>query len=730
MTVVLALHVVPLTILLFARGLAPAHVAVDMAPIVAAMIGAASDRFGRLARTAAATLGLVTCSALLVHATDGLIESHFHFFAVIALVTLYQEWRPLVLAFLFVVVHHGLVGVLSPPSVYNHEAAWDRPVLWAFIHGGYVAVAALANVVAWRLNENERDRTERVLDATGEAIYGVDSDGRITFANPAMARLTGWSVPELENAHHHTLLDHADSHGRPLDADDCPVCRNIALADGESHEDELFSRRDGVRFPVEYSSHPIKTRAQSDGVAAVVNFQDITERRAFQQELNRQALHDSLTGLPNRILLLDRIGMALTALERSADAVAVIFCDLDRFKRINDSMGHDAGDALLRQFTARLSVSVRPGDTIARLGGDEFVICCPDIGDATNAQLIIERLMAQLQQPFDLGGATLHLQASFGLAVTSSSDIAPSELIRQADQAMYAAKNGGGGVRQYETTMAAMVSEQVFLEEQLREALSCDQLEMFYQPSIDLDTEHVVGVEALLRWNHPEHGVIGPDQFLPLAENTGLIIRIGRWVLEQTCRQITEWNTGREAPLTVGVNVSARQLGDAGFVHLVGQVLADTGCQPEWLLLEITERVLVAAIDKVAPALAELRDLGVRLALDDFGTGYSSLTYLRQLPVDVLKVDRSFVTGIGQHADHLSLVSAVVSMARLLSVCTIAEGVEQEDERAALSTIGLDGVQGYLFGRPQPAHVIESLLRKDAGSSYHQRATLVGIPQR
>ena len=434
MTIVLLVHLVLMTLLLLVTDGDVAHTSVEILPIAAATAIAAWPAVARRWRMAAATFGLVTCSALLIHATDGLIESHFHFFAVIALVTLYQEWMPFVLAFVFVVVHHGVVGLVLPTQVYNHQAAWNRPLLWAFIHGAYVALASTANLVAWRLSENERARTEQILNATGEAIYGIGRDGHILFANPALARLTGWSLSEVEGRHHHEVLGHADPDGRPHGSEGCSVCADVALADGGRRSDELFTRRSGGCFPVEFVSHPVDTGGRDDGVATVVNFRDITERREFERKLNRLALHDPLTGLPNRTLLLDRIGLALAALRHGSDLVGVIFCDLDRFKRINDSLGHAAGDRLLRQIAGRLRAAARPDDTVARLGGDEFVICCTGLGNEAAALRIAERVRSLFEEPFDLGEATLHVRCSVGTAATDDPDTSSAELIRRADR--------------------------------------------------------------------------------------------------------------------------------------------------------------------------------------------------------------------------------------------------------------------------------------------------------
>jgi diguanylate cyclase (GGDEF)-like protein/PAS domain S-box-containing protein len=613
MNAILLLHLMVLPVIQWVVERNFPHIALEMAPALVALGVAVHPRFGRRWRTAAATLGLVTCSSLLVHLTGGLIESHFHFFAVIAVVTLYQEWLPFVLAFVYVVVHHGVVGVLTPTAVYNHAAAWNRPVLWAMIHGAYVVLAAAANLIAWRLSEQAREGTVAVLNATGEALFGIDSEGCITFANPAMSRLTGWSIEEMEGAHHHVLLGHASGDGRTYDFTACPVCSDIEASTGENRDDHQFARRDGGRFPVEYSSHPVSGSSGADGLTAVINFQDVTDRRAFEKELARRALHDSLTGLPNRTLFVDHVLLAMSDMERYGTALAVIFCDLDRFKPINDPLGHDAGDRLLCQIAERLRLAVRPGDTVARLGGDEFVVCCPSIDATANAEQIAQRLAERLQEPFDLGVTTLNATASFGVAVTTDPQMDAAELIRRADQAMYAAKKTGGGVRAYDETMAEQLDDQLELEDQLREALVSDQLEVHYQRSAELATNPAGGVEALLRWNHPTQGVLGAATWIPLAETSGLIVPIGTWVLVQACRQIVAWNIGRATPLTVGVNAWGRQLQQPGFVERVARVLMETRCDPAWLLLEIADGKVVTATDVVTPTLAQLRAMGVQV---------------------------------------------------------------------------------------------------------------------
>ncbi|MBW3603980.1 MAG: EAL domain-containing protein [Actinobacteria bacterium] len=594
------------------------------------------------------------------------------------------------------------VAVVVSGTIATNDAPWDRPLPWAFVHSGYVTVVALTSLIAWRYNEDERRRTERVLSATGEAIYGINDDGLVTFANPAMAQLLRRSIGDLIDRHHHDVLGHADADGNPHERDACPVCADVARADGRRRQDQLFVRAAGALFPVEYASHPVRARSPGDGLAIVVNFRDISERRAFERELNRQALHDRLTGLPNRTLLLDRVGLALADLRNHPYMTAVVFCNVNRFKRINDSFGHDVGDLLLGQLASRLRAAVRSDETVARIGADEFVVCCPTVPNEATALAIAERLRGAFATPFDLDGTTVHIDLSIGVACTADPDMSSTLLISQADQAMTAARLAGVGVLPYEQTMVDDADEEVLLEEELRVASRAGQLELYYQPTVELATDRIVGFEALMRWNHPEHGLVAPCTFVPLAERSGLIVPMGRWALREACRQIVEWNRGRATPLTVGVNVSARQLQQPGFADDVVTTLQAARCRPECLLLEITESVLIAEIDTAAPALARLRELGVHIALDDFGTGYSSLTYLRQLPVDSLKIDRSFVTDLGTRPDQRSLIAAVVNMARSMSMHTIAEGVELKDERDALLHVGCDRAQGFYYARPLP----------------------------
>ncbi|CAN5838037.1 hypothetical protein BH23ACT10_BH23ACT10_20370 [soil metagenome] len=359
-------------------------------------------------------------------------------------------------------------------------------------------------------------------------------------------------------------------------------------------------------------------------------------------------------------------------------------------------------DSFLKQLAGRLRAVVRPDETVARVGGDEFVVCCPTVPNEGAAVRIAERIRAVFDEPFRLGGATMHIDVSVGVACASDAELSSAALIRQADQAMHAAKATGVGVLVHEPTMAVAAAEEVLLEEDLRSALEHRQLELYFQPTVQMAAGRIVGFEALLRWNHPDHGLVAPGTFIPLAECSGLIVPIGQWVLHEACRQITVWNRGRATPLTIGVNVSVKQLQQPGFADEVVRALEETGCEPASLLLEITETVLIGAVDAAAPLLARLRELGVRVALDDFGTGYSSLTYLRQLPVDSLKIDRSFVTDLGTRPDQRSLIAAVVNMARSLSMNTIAEGVELEDERDALVQLGCDLAQGFYYARPLP----------------------------
>ncbi len=449
--------------------------------------------------------------------------------------------------------------------------------------------------------------------------------------------------------------------------------------------------------------------------------QQAQEINQFPQKLDlltRQAFQDPLTALPNRGLFMDRLAHALARTERRPQHVAVLFLDIDRFKVINDSLGHGVGDQALGELSRRLAECVRPEDTIARLGGDEFAILLEDLDDAAGATAVAERVAKALEAPFLLEGREVVVTMSVGVALNTRRPIAPDELLRDADLAMYRAK--GKGKNRYEvfdTDTGAPAIHRLDLELDLRSAVARDEFRLHYQPVVQLETGRVAEFEALVRWQHKDRGLLAPEAFIGLTEETGLIIPIGQWVLTEACRQARRWQEQRpsDPPLTISVNLSARQLQDPDLIGLVSGVLADSGLDPRSLKLEITESVVMQDAPSTLATLHTLRELGIRLAIDDFGTGYSSLGYLKRFPIDTLKIDRSFVEGIVTDPEDAAIVQAVISVAKSLGLSVTAEGIETEAQLRRLKELGCDRGQGFYFGEPLAAEIVfESLDRHPA----------------
>jgi diguanylate cyclase (GGDEF)-like protein/PAS domain S-box-containing protein len=456
----------------------------------------------------------------------------------------------------------------------------------------------------------------------------------------------------------------------------------------------------------------------------VINYRDITARKTLENELRHQAFHDSLTGLANRALFVDRLDHALSLNQRNPRPLAVLFIDLDDFKTINDSLGHGEGDAILVSVAARLRAALRTGDTIARMGGDEFAVLVEDPPVTLGADAptdVAERLLAVLQAPFIRGGKELFVHASVGIAVLTSRTQTADELLRNADVSMYMAKSKGKNrLEVFEPSMHAAALTRLAIKGDLERALERDEFFVLYQPVMDLTRLEVVGVEALVRWRHPERGVVGPVEFIPVAEETGIIIQLGRWVLEQACRQARAWDLlAPNRPLTMNVNVSGRQVTESGFVAEVAQVLAATGLDPERLVLEFTEGVLMQDTDATMATLRALKALGIRLAIDDFGTGYSSLSYVRQFPIDVLKIDRSFVASMTDGPDEIALMQSILNLSETLHLETVAEGIEDSGQLTELQTLGANLGQGFLFAKPLAAGDVAVLLTKSGAWDAH-----------
>jgi diguanylate cyclase (GGDEF)-like protein len=441
------------------------------------------------------------------------------------------------------------------------------------------------------------------------------------------------------------------------------------------------------------------------GVRELVSVtRDISERKQAEIELSHAALHDTLTGLPNRALFLDRLGLALRRTERRSGSVAVLFCDLDRFKVVNDSLGHDAGDRLLVDVAKRIVTALRPADTVARFGGDEFTILCEDIAGEIEAATIAQRIVDVFRDPFVLEDGEVFLATSLGIAIARGTDDRAEDLIRDADAAMYRAKERGKGRYEiFDEAMRADAVARLETESALRRALDRGELLLHYQPEVDIVTGEVRGFEALVRWDHPARGLLAPSAFIPLAEETGLIVPIGEWVLREACTEATRWAGMSDEPLTLSVNLSARQLAQQDLVAMVRRAVAETGIDPSTLCLEITESAVMESGSATTAQLRALKSIGVRLAIDDFGTGFSSLAHLRRFPVDVLKIDGTFVAGLGHEPQDASIAAAVISLAHALGLETVAEGIETDEQHTVLRGLGCDLGQGYLFGHPAPA---------------------------
>jgi diguanylate cyclase (GGDEF)-like protein/PAS domain S-box-containing protein len=432
------------------------------------------------------------------------------------------------------------------------------------------------------------------------------------------------------------------------------------------------------------------------------------DRRRAEEETLHRAFHDALTGLPNRTLFVHRLQRTLERWGTHSSTVGVFVVDLDHFKVINDSLGHELGDALLIEVSNRLRDSVRPGDMVARLGGDEFALMCEDAVSAERVESIAARISESLEAPIDIAGRAIHVSASIGVALPSSPNASAASLLRDADIALYQAKDGGrGGHALFEETHRARALNRLETESELRRAVPAGELRVHYQPTIDLATGSTTGVEALVRWNHPTRGLIRPTEFIPIAEQTDLIDRVGSWVLEEACHQLALWSAGPDtSELCVAVNLSARQLCQPGLTNEVARVIGQLEIDPAKLCLEITESALMIDLDRAIQAVRELKTLGIRIAVDDFGTGYSSLSYLTRLPVDVVKIDRSFIAAIAHDHQDRAITRGIIDLAHSLNLTVVAEGVETREQLMILSELGCDEAQGYLFARPDGPNVV------------------------
>ena len=475
--------------------------------------------------------------------------------------------------------------------------------------------------------------------------------------------------------------------------------------------DCVLIRRDGFESAIEDSAAPIHDRA-GRVTGAVIVFHDVSAARTMSSQMTHSAQHDPVTNLPNRLLLSDRITQAIALARRQNRPIAVIFLDLDRFKYINDSLGHAVGDNLLQSVSRRLLANVRGSDTVSRLGGDEFVVLLSEITCPEDAATGAKRILLSLNAPHFIAGQDLIVNGSIGISIHPEDGEDAETLVKNAYTAMYHAKeNGRNNFQFFKAEMNLKAVERQSLEVGLRRALGREEFLLHYQPKVNLDTGEITGVEALIRWQQPDRGLVLPAQFVPIAEDCGLIVQIGRWVLREACRQARAWQNAGLPPLPIAVNVSAVEFRDKGFVEGVRAILLETGLAARYLELEVTEGVLMEDAESTDAVLQELKTMGVHLAVDDFGTGYSSLSYLRQFPIDVLKIDQSFVRQITTDLDDSSIVSAIIHMGKSLKHLVVAEGIETQEQRAYLQTQRCTEGQGYLFSRPlgavQFAHLLQ-----------------------
>jgi diguanylate cyclase (GGDEF)-like protein/PAS domain S-box-containing protein len=545
----------------------------------------------------------------------------------------------------------------------------------------------------------EKERAEVTLNSIGDAVMSTDEWCCVTYLNVVAENLTGWPRAEASGHPLEDVFHIIDATTRE------PVANPMALAIRENRTVGLtpncvLVRRDGVEAAIEDSAAPIHDR-QGQVTGAVMVFHDVSTARALSLRMSYLAQHDSLTDLPNRILLNDRL----------SQAIALLFLDLDHFKHINDSLGHAIGDRLLQSVAMRLQACIRSSDTASRQGGDEFVVLLSQIKHAQDAGISAEKILLELSKPHQIDGHDIHISASIGI-VTYPDDGADGEvLLKNADFAMYQSKNSGRNNYQFfKSDLNVTAIERQSIENGLRLAIERGEFVLHYQPKVNLATGAICGVEALIRWRHPVRGLLYPAQFISVAEEFGLIVPIGRWVLREGCRQAKAWQNSGLPPMQIAINVSAVELRAKNFIEGVRAVLKDTGLEPRYLELELTETFLMQDAQSTAVVLESLKDMGVQLALDDFGTGYSSLSYMRRFPIDTLKIDQSFVRNLATDADDASIVSAVINMGSSLHMQVVAEGIETNEQLAMLRDQNCPEGQGYFFSHPVAADGLIPLL--------------------
>jgi diguanylate cyclase (GGDEF)-like protein/PAS domain S-box-containing protein len=600
----------------------------------------------------------------------------------------------------YIGAYRQYLGELAPRI---HMLLEDRPHLFMPTMSALAKVASFDMALALdtyiesgrRQLLEMKEYSEQIISCLPCGIIVADSEGLICTVNQAMLDISGYTEEELVLRLREDLIP--------------PPGPGQAWNGGAPHE-FLLRRKDGATLWVKATVAAMRVADDGEGTVTVV--EDISQRKRFEEDLVRMANYDALTGLANRSLLLMRLEHTIAGARRQQRAAAVLFLDLDRFKSINDSLGHDAGDRVLIEVSRRLQRVLRETDTVARLGGDEFVVFLSDLNDETPAATLSRNILDTLSRPMLVHGHEVSLSCSIGISVFPQDGAEAKLLLKNADAAMYQAKAlGRCNYQYYSREMNARTLDRLTLENALRHAIERRELVVLYQPQFSLDSGAMTGVEALLRWIPHGRDMVGPDVFIPIAEECGLIVPIGEWVLRTACAQQVAWRRAGLGCVRVAVNLSARQFRQAGLGAMVAQALADTGCAPGCLELEITESVLMERPDSAAETLRHLSNMGVRVAIDDFGTGYSSLAYLKRFPIHTLKIDRSFVRDIPDSKDDAAIASAVIALAHSLQLSVVAEGVETAAQRDFLASLRCDHAQGYLLGKPMAADALAAMLR-------------------
>jgi len=609
-------------------------------------------------------------------------------------------------------------GQLAAPMAVANQQQWlvasgrrrdepfdeaDRSLLRALAAMGS---GALSNAELYQQVQVERERLSSITLNIGEGVCAIDAAGKLTFVNRVAADMM--ELPSLN-----ITIDDPVSDGA-LTAPDfllAPACEAMRTGHAIREHDARFRGKDGDTIPVAYTASAVMSDGMPSG--AVITFRDITERKAFEDELHQHAFYDSLTGLANRRLLVERLEQALRRSALDGRTHALIFVDVDRFKSINDSLGHVTGDELLVAMAARMKGAVRSRDLLARFGGDEFVVLLEEVAGVDVAVAAARRICAAVEQPMVLpDGYELVASVSVGIALTEPGKTA-DDVLRNADVAMYDAKiKGGGGIYKVfdQASMGSRSSERLQIEADLRKGLERDELEVHYQPFYSLDDQRIVGAEALVRWRHPTHGLISPMSFIPMAEETGLILPVGRYVLDQACRQVRAIREQLNVDLPISVNLSPRQFQESGLLSQVRAALDANGLPSELLVFEITETMVMEDLSGAREVMKKLNRLGTRLAIDDFGTGHSSLAYLKQFPVHAVKVDRAFIQGVAESPVDSAIVRAIIDLAQAMGISAVAEGVETKDQATELNMLGCPVGQGFYFSQPLRAEEFGALL--------------------